>query len=72
MEKRLEALEQACTDLVYRQSSAKRMKGIVLYLKEIIDGYHGMGYHVITHTDGSVKPILERRAAGGNQPARKI
>lgn len=35
---------------------------IVPYLKEVIAGYHSMGYYVIKHTDGNIMPIVKQIA----------
>lgn len=35
---------------------------IVPYLKDVIAGYHEMGYYVIKHTDGNIMPIVKLMA----------
>lgn len=33
---------------------------ITPYLKEVIEGYHNMGYYAIKHTDGNIMPIADQ------------
>ena len=33
------------------------------YLRDVIAGYHEMGYYVINHTDGNIMPIVKQIAA---------
>lgn len=37
---------------------------ITPYLKQLIEGYKSLGYYVIKHTDGNIKPIIEDLLAG--------
>jgi uroporphyrinogen decarboxylase len=37
---------------------------ITPYLEELTRGYRGLGYYVIKHTDGDIRPILDRLLVG--------
>lgn len=47
-------------------------KFVVPYLKEIISRYHEMGYYVIKHTDGNIRPILGQIVACGPDAIHSI